>query len=101
MNHALDTTDTPFGRVVAALHFTRRTLTADLLWSPLPSNWEMHALPPPAPSPLTPRSEIPRQRAILSRADGVPFSEVVETYTASMLDFTPPQRPCSDAPQRK
>ena len=31
MNHALETTDTPFGKAVAALHFRRHTLSADLL----------------------------------------------------------------------
>ena len=36
MNHALETTDTPFGKAVAALHFRRHTLSADLLWRPLP-----------------------------------------------------------------
>jgi len=32
MNHVLETTDTPFGKAVAALHFRRYTLSADLLW---------------------------------------------------------------------
>ena len=31
MNHVLETTDTPFGKAVAALHFRRHTLSADLL----------------------------------------------------------------------
>jgi hypothetical protein len=31
MNHLLETTDTPFGKAVAALHFRRHTLSADLL----------------------------------------------------------------------
>ena len=33
MNRQLDTSDTPFGRVVQALHFQRHTLSAQLLWS--------------------------------------------------------------------
>jgi hypothetical protein len=41
MNQVLDTTDTAFGRAVQALHFHRRTLSARLLWSPLPEGWEM------------------------------------------------------------
>ena len=45
MNHALETTDTPFGKAVAALHFRRHTLSADLLWRPLPKGWEMGAAP--------------------------------------------------------
>ena len=43
MNHVLETTDTPFGKAVAALHFRRHTLSADLLWRPLPKGWEMGA----------------------------------------------------------
>src|ERR1700761_2332278 len=43
MNQVLDTTDTAFGRAVQALHFHRRTLSARLLWSPLPQGWEMAA----------------------------------------------------------
>ncbi len=43
MNHVLETTDTPFGKAVAALHFRRHTLSADLLWRPLPNGWEMGA----------------------------------------------------------
>ena len=45
MNHVLETTDTPFGKAVAALHFRRHTLSADLLWRPLPKGWEMSAAP--------------------------------------------------------
>lgn len=32
MNHALETTNVSFGRVVQPLHFRRRTLSATLLW---------------------------------------------------------------------
>ena len=41
MNRLLDTTDIAFGRAVQRLNFRRRTLSAKLLWSPLPQNWEM------------------------------------------------------------
>src|ERR1700722_9036491 len=41
MNNVLETTDTPFGKAVTALHFRRHTLSADLLWRPLPKGWEM------------------------------------------------------------
>src|SRR5271157_592394 len=47
MNHVLETTDTPFGKAVADLHFRRHTLAAELLWSPLPKGWEMSATPAP------------------------------------------------------
>ncbi len=43
MNRVLETTDTPFGKAVAALHFRRHTLSAELLWRPLPQGWEMGA----------------------------------------------------------
>ncbi|HUA34422.1 MAG TPA: hypothetical protein VMA09_12505 [Candidatus Binataceae bacterium] len=90
MNHVLETTDMPFGKVVAPLHFTRHTLEAELLWSPLPAGWEMSKLPPPGNSPIQIPDELLRHRAILSRADGKPFSEVIETYSGAMLDFMPP-----------
>jgi hypothetical protein len=43
MNRVLDKTDTAFGRAVQTLNFRRRTLSAKLLWSPLPGSWEMDA----------------------------------------------------------
>ena len=43
MNRVLDTTDTAFGRAMQSLNFRRRTLSAKLLWSPLPQDWEMGA----------------------------------------------------------
>src|ERR1700674_2397940 len=43
MNKLLDSTDTPFGVVVRALHFQRHTLSSTLLWLPLPAGWEMKA----------------------------------------------------------
>src|ERR1700677_534088 len=45
MNHVLETTDTPFGKAVAALRFRRHTRSADLLWDPLPQDWETGAAP--------------------------------------------------------
>jgi chorismate-pyruvate lyase len=92
MNRALETTDTPFGKAVAALHFRRRTVAAELLWSPLPKGWEMGAEPPEsAPGALRPPAHVLEHRAILSLPDGTPFSEVIETYTAEVLGFTPPK----------
>jgi len=38
MNRVLDTTDTALGRAVQALNFRRWTLSAKLLWSPLPQD---------------------------------------------------------------
>jgi chorismate-pyruvate lyase len=94
MNHVLETTDTPFGKAVAALHFRRHTLSADLLWRPLPNGWEMGA---PAPSEnagaLTIPDHVLEHRAVLSTPDGEPFSEVVETYTGAVLTLPPPLTP--------
>ena len=70
MNRRLDQTDMPFGVVVAALGFHRRTLETR----------------------LTPASEAPasryvlRNRALLTTAAGVPFSLVVERYTRDLVD---------------
>src|SRR6202051_4904400 len=43
MNKLLDTTDSPFGVIVRALHFQRHTLSSTLLWLLLPAGWEMNA----------------------------------------------------------
>ena len=88
MNRLLDSTDTPFGRVVQPLHYQRHTLSSKVLWLPLPEGWEMNAnaarddavgLPPPA--------KLLEHRALLTLPDGTPFSEVVETYTNNVLAF--------------
>jgi hypothetical protein len=93
MNKLLDTTDSPFGVVVRALHFRRHTLSSTLLWLPLPAGWEMNAAgardmgaDQPMPAKLL------EHRAVLTLPDGTPFSEVVETYTDNVLAFpmTPP-----------
>ena len=91
MNHLLETTDTPFGKAVAALHFRRHTLSAELLWSPLPKGWEMGATSAEArPAALAVPEHVLEHRAVLSLPDGEPFSEVVETYTGEVLAFPPP-----------
>jgi chorismate-pyruvate lyase len=94
MNQVLDTTDTAFGRAVQALHFHRRTLSARLLWSPLPAGWEMeHSLPKINKGPLQVPAETIQHRAVLSLPDGTPFSVVVETYTNEILSFPQPPSP--------
>ncbi|WP_393997195.1 hypothetical protein [Xanthobacter cornucopiae] len=88
MNRILDTTDTPFGRVVQPLSARRRTLSAELLWRPLPQGWEMGAtLPPASGAPLAPPSHVLQHRAVLALPDGRPFSALVETYTGEVLGF--------------
>jgi chorismate-pyruvate lyase len=92
MNHALETTDTPFGKAVAALHFRRHTLSADLLWRPLRKGWEMGAAPASDDKgALAIPGHLLEHRAVLSAPDGEPFSEVVETYTGEVLAFPPPR----------
>jgi chorismate-pyruvate lyase len=94
MNHLLDTTDTAFGRAVQALHFHRRTLSAKLLWSPLPQGWEMGTATPAAgKGSLQIPTQTIQHRAVLSLPDATPFSVVVETYTGEVLNFPKPPRP--------
>lgn len=91
MNKVLDTSDTPFGRAVQELHFHRRTLSAQLLWSPLPQGWEMARVLPDGNKGLL---QIPPQtiqhRAVLTLPDSTPISVVVETYTNEILSFPQP-----------
>jgi chorismate-pyruvate lyase len=92
MNRLLDTTDIAFGRVVQRLNFRRRTLSAKLLWPPLPQDWEMGApLPERRGATLTIPRAVLQHRAVLFLPDGTPFSEVVETYTREVLAFPEPQ----------
>lgn len=92
MNRALETSDTAFGRVVQPLRFQRHTLSAKLLWSPLPENWDSGGAPMPRADPgaaLPIPDKVIEHQAVLTRGDGEPFSYVVETYTGAVLDFAP------------
>jgi hypothetical protein len=92
MNHVLETTETPFGKAVAALRFRRHTLSADLLWRPLAKGWETgEASAPKEAGALMIPDHVLEHRAVLSTRDGEPFSEVVETYTGEVLAFPPPK----------
>src|SRR5271167_2048274 len=76
MNKVLETTDTPFGKAVAALHFRRHTLSAELLWSPLPKGWEMGAASAGGGAgALAVPEHVFEHRAVLMLPDGEPFSE--------------------------
>jgi hypothetical protein len=87
MNRLLEETETPFGKVVAALHPFRRTFQTKLLWSPLPSGWETGArAEEDAPAPPAPHALI-EHRALLYGEDQQPFSEVDETYTNGVLEL--------------
>jgi chorismate-pyruvate lyase len=86
MNARLDNSDEPFGKVVQSLGFQRRTLSAQLLWAPLPQGWEMSAANVDR-SPLRIPHAVLRHEAILYTSAQVPFSVVVETYTNQLFDF--------------
>lgn len=94
MNQQLDTTDIPFGHVVQALGFTRTTVSSELLWSPLPGDWTRRAdISDSARPTLAAPADLIRNRAVLRRHDGRPFSIVVETYQRGLLEFpAPPAR---------
>ena len=83
MNTALERTETPFGVAVRALDFRRRTLSARLLYAPLPPGWETGQAPA-GPAPPIPH-EVLQHVAVLSTPDGAPFSYLVETYTDQAL----------------
>jgi hypothetical protein len=91
MNQNLDHSDIAFGRAVQALQFQRHTLTATLLWTPLPAGWEMK---PPTVTVHSGRLEVPpyvlQHTAVLSLPDGTPISTLTETYTAQVLAFPQP-----------
>lgn len=94
MNTELENTDTAFGRVVRPLNFSRTTLSAKMLWQPLPQGWEMgrQAVEMPA---TTGKLPVPpflfEHRAVLKLPDGRPFSALVETYTDQNLAFPAPR----------
>ena len=95
MNHELETTDAPFGVVVRALNFQRHTLSARLLWSPLPPSWEMQAPGPERaasqkPGVMQVPATVLEHHAVLTLPDGTPFSLLVETYTGNVLAFAAP-----------
>lgn len=86
MNQLLDTTDEPFGKIVQPLGFQRRTLSAQLLWPPLPAGWEMAASNADRAALRIPQAVL-RHEAILYTSAQMPLSAVVETYTNQLLDF--------------
>ncbi|MDB5686010.1 MAG: hypothetical protein JWR77_599 [Rhizorhabdus sp.] len=94
MNAALDSTGAAFGRVVLPLHFHREPLSARLLWSPLPDDWDKGAaIPQGNGNPLAIPDYLIEHRALLALPDGTPISMVVESYTAALFAFAPPRIP--------
>ena len=91
MNHTLDTTDAPFGRVVAPLQPYRRTFSVQMLWTPLPEGWERGAAAAGGRGAIDMPAALFEHRAVLYRtADNAPFSEVREVYQRGVLAFAPP-----------
>jgi chorismate-pyruvate lyase len=92
MNLKLETTDTPFGRTVADLKFTRQTFAVELFWKPLEDGWELRPLPADRPQEIL---AIPpnlfEHRALVLTSELKPFSEVREVYTRELLAFDPPR----------
>lgn len=95
MNRQLETTDIAFGRAAQPLHFQRRTLSAELLWSPLPGGWDIAPVAPADAGGKTLQipHEVLRHQAVLVLPGGAAISEVVETYTEQVLAFPQPRPP--------
>ncbi len=95
MNKLLETSDTPFGKAVQAVHPYRRTFAVTILWSPLPVGWEQvlrARSQPRQPRKLALPKNLFEHRAILYTSDNKPFSEVNELYQGQILAF-PRTRP--------
>jgi ketosteroid isomerase-like protein/chorismate-pyruvate lyase len=84
MNRSLETSDTPFGRVVAPLQPYRRTFAVKMVWSDT-----TRAMP----------DTLFEHHAVLYTRDDKPFSEVTEAYRRGLLDF--PLSHASEAAQRE
>ena len=93
MNRLLDTTRTPFGKVVRPLEPYRQTFAVKLLWSPLPDGWERASIPFPTgmSGVLTIPDALFEHRAVLYTREHKPFSEVDEIYQGQLLAFPPPR----------
>ena len=88
MNATLARSDTPFGKAVAALHFTRESLGAELVWPVLPPDWERRAPPPDnADETLDIPLELFEHQAVLYDDHHRPISEVDEHYLRDILPF--------------
>lgn len=72
MRALLADTDTPFGAVIAPLHPKRHNLEVVQLWR------DLRAIP----------RDLLRHRALVETGEGLPLAEVVETYTAGVLEFS-------------
>lgn len=89
MNRVLDTTDTPFGKVVLRLQPYRRSFAVNARWLPLPAGWEQGTRPSAATSasPLAIPPALFEHRALLFDAGHRPLAELHEIYQRGLLDF--------------
>lgn len=76
---SLQQTETPFGKVVAPMHLGRQSAGSSSAWLPKEG----------APTAKTPPHILFSQRALMSRAAGLPIAYVVEDYQRGLLGFTP------------
>lgn len=76
---SLQQTETPFGKVVAPMHLDRQSAGSSSAWLPKEGG----------PTAKTPPHILFSQRALMSRADGLPIAYVVEDYQRDLLGFTP------------
>ena len=98
MNHLLDDTQTPFGKVVLPLKPHRETLAVQQLWSPLPEGWERLRKSSQSGAPVAKSAAVPlnippalfEHRAVLYTEAHVAIAEVHEVYQRDLLDFPEP-----------
>lgn len=91
MNRELNSSDRPFGKIIAPLNPYRRTMEVKMYWSPLARGWEndlsrsiSHRRDEKA---LTLPKYLFMHRALVSSEADLPISEVVETYTNETINF--------------
>jgi len=97
MNTLLETTQTPFGKVVLPLAPHRETLSDSLLWSPLPLGWGLVGSARSTSAAAGTLLEMPAAlfeiRAILYTPEHQALAEVVEDYQRGILGFAEPTLP--------
>jgi hypothetical protein len=97
MNALLESTQTPFGKVVLPLRPHRETLADSLLWSPLPVGWDVGGAIRSRSGAAGAALEMPAAlfeiRAILYTPDHQALAEVVEDYQRGILGFAEPTLP--------
>ena len=90
MNRLLETTTTPFGKVIAPLEPSRQTFSVNLLWSPLPEGWELQSHSQAQrrkTHPLAIPDALFEHQAIVYSRDRKPIAEVHEIYQRQILRF--------------